>query len=282
MKRLRFRRTGILCILLFMCFVIKAQSPLLRQKLQNQQLHYAAHRGGHLQSPENSIAAIAEAIEAGATVVEVDVRATKDGVLILMHDKTVDRTTSGKGKVSDLTFQEIQQLFLRDTPYGVIGKHKVPTLEDALSRSKGRIIVDLDFKEERKGYDTKTYALINTLNMDDEVLFFLYDYRDMQALYSLNSKITLMPRARSVKELKEIVKSNLTFVAHIDESFDNNEELMALRNKDFYLWINTLGDTDEQALLIGTEVYQDFLKKYPFVRIIQTDNPFLWKTMLNR
>lgn len=259
---------------------VYGQSLPLKHRLQAHELHYAAHRGAHQENPENSLASIRNAIVAGATVVEVDVRATKDGVLILMHDKTVDRTTSGKGKVTDLTFAEIQQLYLRETPHGVVGQHRVPTLKEALECSKGHIIVDLDFKEERAGFSAKTYALITELAMEDEVLFFLYDYRDMELLHTLNPTITLFPRARNKKDLEEIVRSKRTYIAHIDDSFTDVDYLLSLRNNDFYLWINTLGDFDDQAEINGLDVYRSFLSSYPFVRIIQTDMPYLWKNLL--
>ncbi|WP_240775497.1 glycerophosphodiester phosphodiesterase family protein [Sphingobacterium psychroaquaticum] len=260
----------------------KAQSTNLRATLASSKLHYAAHRGAHRQYPENSLAAIEEAIALGATVVEVDVRATKDGVLVLMHDKTVDRTTTGKGKVSDLTFAELQKLRLRQTANGAASDHKIPTLEEAFVRSKGRIIMDLDFKEERREFVKQTYDLIAQEGMEDGVLFFMYDYKDMGEAYALNPKITLFPRARSMKELKKIMRSKMTFIAHIDESFQKNDKLMALHKKDFYLWINTLGEVDEQARTQGAAAYHSFLEQYPFVQVIQTDNPEIWKTVLKR
>src|SRR6478672_7884440 len=68
------------------------------------------HMGSCADRPGNTLASIRRAIEAGAHVAEVDVRTTKDGVLVCMHDAEVDRTTNGKGKVADLTRTEIQKL----------------------------------------------------------------------------------------------------------------------------------------------------------------------------
>ncbi len=70
----------------------------------------AAHRGAHLEDPENSLAAFRKTISIGIDIIELDVRCTKDGVLVCMHDKTVDRTTNGKGNVKDLSFDEIRKL----------------------------------------------------------------------------------------------------------------------------------------------------------------------------
>ncbi|WP_408008279.1 glycerophosphodiester phosphodiesterase family protein [Pseudalkalibacillus sp. A8] len=105
------------------------------------------HRGQWREYPENSLAAINEAIEDGTEVVEIDVHLTADGVPVLMHDTTVDRTTNGTGKVSDLTLAQIKDLRLRE---GLGGKtaelteHAIPTLEEVMLAVKDRAIINLD------------------------------------------------------------------------------------------------------------------------------------------
>src|SRR5260370_483413 len=68
------------------------------------------HRGNHVAYPENSMAAYEEAIKVDADYIEIDLRTTKDGQLISMHDATVNRMTDGTGAVKDLTFAEIEKL----------------------------------------------------------------------------------------------------------------------------------------------------------------------------
>ncbi|WON95614.1 glycerophosphodiester phosphodiesterase family protein [Sphingobacterium sp. UGAL515B_05] len=258
-----------------------AQSNDLIKKLDQKSLHVAAHRGAHLEQPENSIAAIEEAIRQGASVVEVDVRATKDGVLVLMHDKTVNRTTTGQGEVAKQTYAELQQLHLRKKSNGEASDHVIPTLSEALRVAKGKILVDLDFKEDRKEFIKKTYALVEQEGMEDQVLFFLYDYKDMPKIYKLNPTITLFPRARSMKDLAAILKMKLTSIVHLDESFIDTEKLNALRQKGIYFWMNSLGEYDDKTEQEGKKAYRSFLEKYPFVRLIQTDHPSLWREVLS-
>ncbi|OJZ02141.1 MAG: hypothetical protein BGP15_11735 [Sphingobacterium sp. 40-24] len=258
-----------------------AQSKDLITKLDQQSLHIAAHRGAHLEQPENSIAAIEEAIRQGASVVEVDVRATKDGVLVLMHDKTVNRTTTGQGELAKQTYAELQQLHLRKKANGEASDHVIPTLSEALRVAKGKIIVDLDFKEDRKEFIKKTYELVEQEGMEDQVLFFLYDYKDMPKIYKFNPTITLFPRARSMKDLEAILKMKLTSIVHLDESFTDTEKLNALRKQGIYFWMNSLGEYDDKAEQEGKEAYRSFLEKYPFVRLIQTDHPSLWREVLS-
>lgn len=102
-----------------------------------------AHRGDWRFAPENSLAAIEHSIRSGVDVVELDVQKTKDGRLILMHDETLDRTTTGTGKISDWTLDSIKTLYLKNGA-NIKTIHRVPTLEEALLTAKGRIMVNLD------------------------------------------------------------------------------------------------------------------------------------------
>ena len=102
-----------------------------------------AHRGDWRYAPENSIAAIEHSIAVGVDVVELDLQLTRDSVLIVMHDATLNRTTTGKGRVADWTLDSIRTLKLKNG-CGIRTKHAVPTLEEALLAAKGRVLVNLD------------------------------------------------------------------------------------------------------------------------------------------
>jgi glycerophosphoryl diester phosphodiesterase len=115
----------------------------------------AAHRAQWRAAPENSVPAVLAAFEDGAEIVELDVRLTADGVPVLMHDTTVDRTTDGTGRVDSLTLAQIERLRLREGLGGsqaALTDERVPTLEDAMRLAKHRGLVNLDkgwpFREE--------------------------------------------------------------------------------------------------------------------------------------
>lgn len=99
-----------------------------------------AHRGASRYAPENTLEAFREALRRKADAVEFDVRRTKDGHLVIMHDRSVRRTTDGAGFVSDLSFQEIRKL---RGPNGEV----VPILQEVLDILKGRCICKIDMKE---------------------------------------------------------------------------------------------------------------------------------------
>ena len=108
----------------------------------------AVHRGDWRNHPENSIPAIKSAIEMGADIVELDVALTADSVLVLCHDRTVDRTATGSGAVSDLTLEQIRSLRLYAGHRAQATELLMPTLREAMELCKDRIVINID-----KGYE---------------------------------------------------------------------------------------------------------------------------------
>ena len=106
---LRQRAGGCLVILVAVPLVYYGIQVLLRTR-QLTSLQIIAHRGSPITEPENTLAAFQNAINQGEDWLEFDVQMTKDGVLVVIHDETVDCTTSGTGAVRDLTLEQIRSL----------------------------------------------------------------------------------------------------------------------------------------------------------------------------
>ena len=124
-----------------------------------------AHRGEAKLAPENTLAAFEIAIEEGAKSIEIDVRATADGHLVLMHDDDVSRTTDGEGKISEMTLDEVKSLRIDPKPWmSVSEEQEVPTLEEALLFIKGRALADLDMKNADPGLLVETIEMADALN----------------------------------------------------------------------------------------------------------------------
>ncbi|MBA4187042.1 MAG: hypothetical protein C0467_03395 [Planctomycetaceae bacterium] len=116
------------------------------------------HKGSCADRPENTLASIRRAAEAGAHAAEVDVRTTKDGFLVCMHDDTLDRTTDAKGKVSEFTLAEIKKLDAGSKFDKKFASERVPTLQEVLTTAKGKVGVMLDLKEPDEAYVKKIVA----------------------------------------------------------------------------------------------------------------------------
>jgi glycerophosphoryl diester phosphodiesterase len=109
----------------------------------------ASHRACWKKASENSLDGIQACIADGIDMVEIDLRTTRDGALVLMHDETVDRTTDGHGAVAHLTLAELRRLRLRDHgggPAGALTDRRVPTFAEALTTARGRVLVNIDVK----------------------------------------------------------------------------------------------------------------------------------------
>lgn len=135
-----------LAVIIAGSFFGATRTDAIREKLVSGDRDYvfvAMHRGDWRNFPENSKGAILSSIRLGADIVELDVHMTKDGRFVLNHDKTIDRTTTGKGKVHDLTLAEIKQFKMRDKD-GKPTDYEVLTLEEALELTRGKILVNID------------------------------------------------------------------------------------------------------------------------------------------
>lgn len=105
------------------------------------------HRAGAAIAPENTLGAIRQAIRLRADYVEVDVRTTRDGALVIMHDARVDRMTDGHGAVRDLTLAEIRRLRVKNEFGPSFEKERVPAFDEVLSLCRGKVHVYLDHKD---------------------------------------------------------------------------------------------------------------------------------------
>lgn len=127
------------------------------------------HRGASKEAPENTLEAYAAAMDLGADGVEIDVRRSKDGVLYLFHDDTLDRETNGSGKVKDLTYHELLKL----TPKRIYGRAnkdtRPPTLTAFLVLARQRaMLLHLDIKE--SGIQNELADMFSKMDMWDHIV----------------------------------------------------------------------------------------------------------------
>lgn len=219
-----------------------------------------AHRGNHVSVPENTLASYQEAINCGADYVEVDVRATKDGHLVVMHDGTVDRTTNGSGKVADMTFEQIRALKVFNNNKKT---HRVPEFQEVLQVCKGKINIYLDFKD---GDIEKTWKLIREAGMEHHVIVYLNKKEQYAGWQAVAPHVPLMTSAPDeVKNPQQLA----AFLDHMHVSVLDNvhapEMLHALHAHKGQAWL------DVQSRTEGPESWEKVLA-HP-VDGLQTDHP---------
>lgn len=201
-----------------------------------------AHRGAHNNVPENSLASFRKAIELGLDIFELDIRATKDDSLVIMHDKTVDRTTDGHGAVADLTFEEIRRLHLK---FGdKVTEEKVPTLEEALTVAKGKILVDLDIKVNKFSEILAVVTRTKTLNT---VFALLYQPIYGKMIKEKSPGFRTLIRAYDEASMDTLFTVTPTEAVHIDNHFNTASVVNKIRSHGARVFINALDDADKLA-----------------------------------
>jgi len=226
------------------------------------------HRGTIIWGPENTIDAFNAAIGMGADAVEMDVRNTKDGVLILMHDDTLDRTTNCSGSISQKTFDEIKDCKVFPIQPG-IQSAEIPTFSKALNELNGKTVIDLHLNTALIGQVAEE---IKAAGMQDQVMV-LTSSKALAELYAKND-FAVLALAETYSNVLEFLDMTTKPVA-----IEVDVELLPLVQKLVHssgsrLFVDALGACD----LIGENCYRKLVLSG--ADIIQTDNlpklvPFL-------
>ncbi|MEX2216230.1 MAG: glycerophosphodiester phosphodiesterase family protein [Phycisphaeraceae bacterium] len=177
----------------------------------------SAHRGGSGKGwPENCIETFQHTLEHTFAIMEVDPRYTKDGHIVLHHDATLERTTSGKGKVADHTLAELKQLRLKDAA-GTLTDYTIPTLDEALAWAKGKTILVLDQKDVPARDRLKK---VMELKAEAHAMLIIYSFADAKACYETSKDIMMEVMIPSRAKGEEFEKTGvpwanvIAFVGH--------------------------------------------------------------------
>lgn len=281
------------------CLTLSAQTRVERilQALSDPSSGYVAviaHRGDWRNWPENSIPAIEAAIAMGADAVEVDAARTKDGVLAISHDSSIDRTTIGKGKIEDLTYEQIRKFCMRAGNNIKKPGVYIPTLSDVLDICKDRCLVNIDRGFE---YYSEILELAASKGMEGQIVINAkaspekwaeeYSKHEKNLLYAPIVKYTKEVWPEKAADFEGFTGSATPFFAYEivwDGTLDGADEIIKkVRESGSLVWINTLWPSmhggegaaidDDTAFYDPVSVYGKFLQLGP--RIILTDRPAL-------
>jgi glycerophosphoryl diester phosphodiesterase len=226
-----------------------------------------SHRGNHVHVPENTVAAVTEAIRAGADYVEIDLRTTKDGFLVLSHDATVGRMTDGKGNVKDLTLAEIKGLrivgpALDGTRDSVL--YCIPEFAAVLAACKGKINIYLDFKDADVA---ESWRQIRAAGMEKSVVVYLNkesQYGDWRRVAPAMPLMSSVPRGvKTAEQLEHFLAT--TRLEVLDNVYDSTL-LPLVRAKGVAVWLDVEGPGESDSLWRATIVGKG-------IQGVQTDHP---------
>ena len=298
------RRLFLAFVLAATAFVASAESrtdKLLRE-LRDPKSNYVfviAHRGDWRNFPENSLEAIESVIKMGVDIVELDVHRTADGELVVCHDKTIDRTTNGKGKISELTLDYIRTRNLR-AGHKIVTRFKMPTLEEALDVCKGRILINID-----KGinYYDQIMDMLVKRNMVDQVIIKssksaasmkeFFAQHDKNMLYMPVVNYNTKSWGKHEQLFNEYLTTDLPFIAFEmcwNGTLPNEKKVFnKVVKSGKRLWINSLwnslcggkADLEDDAAIFNQDKTYGKILSYG-TSMIQTDRPALLIDYLNK
>jgi glycerophosphoryl diester phosphodiesterase len=190
----------------------------------------SAHRGGARPGfPENCIATFENTLRHIPAIIEVDPRLTKDSVVILMHDATIDRTTNGTGRVADYTWDELKKLKLRDID-GNVTAYGIPTLDEALAWAKGKTILILDKKTVPV---EMTARIITERKAESYAMVIAYSYAEAKKYHEINRNIVMEVFMANKDRVKEFENSGVPWeniVAFIGQQRPEDKEIYGTIN----------------------------------------------------
>ncbi|MDN3652078.1 glycerophosphodiester phosphodiesterase family protein [Thalassotalea ponticola] len=166
-----------------------------------------AHRGGTgLGEPENTLAAFEQAIRDGIDVIEIDLRSTKDGAIVVIHDETVNRTTNGRGKVIDHTLAELKQL---DAGRG----QRIPTYQEVLQllvETDITLLIDIKNTPPIKAFDV--IRITEQYNAISKVIIGPRDVDDLIAFRRLNPNIRTLGFILTIDDIEPFIQAGVDII----------------------------------------------------------------------
>lgn len=221
------------------------------------------HRGTVKFAPENTIAAFNKAIELGVDLLEMDVRETKDGQLVIMHDMNIGRTTTGKGDVAELTLEQIQKFEAGSKFDSKFTGEPVPTFAAVLEAIKGRALPDIDFKA---GDPQKVIDAVRAAGLIGKCTLYCGDWEKLHKTLELEKGFIIRPTApKGIDGLEKVIAEFDPPIVNIDWVNFSEAFVREIHLRGKLAFVNTMGKTDgkesiQRAVNAGADYIQtDYL-----------------------
>ncbi len=237
----------------------------------------SGHRGGMMAGyPENCIESFEKTLTMMPSFFEIDPRMTKDGVIVLMHDATIDRTTNGKGRVRDYTYEELQQFNLVDRD-GNVTPYKIPTLESAIRWSQGKTILNLDIKDVPLEVMSK---FINSLSPAN-VMYTVHNASQARLLLDRDPDAMFSLWCKNLKEFKKYDAAGIPWsqtMAYVGRMMLSKQKpLYDKLHENGVMCMISVAPTHDQRFTEAERVAGYKLETMSPCDVIETDYPYLFQ-----
>ncbi len=234
----------------------------------------AAHRGGYARdreqgAPENTVANVDVAVAAGFDLYETDIRRTRDGVFVVVHDDTLDRETNGTGPVEELTLEEVKKLKKRYRD-GSLSDEPVATLEELLSAGRDRILFKADPKSGVLEAFGELATMIDGLDMSDQV-FLRVGFKDADTIAAAHAagapRVELMFKVDRAEQVRRVVDRfkprtiQINFEKGDDLTDEKRQAIRAALDRGVLVQTHAYGDESEWRELaeVGVRMFHSAL-----------------------
>ena len=220
-----------------------------------------AHRGFSGAAPENTLSAFKKAIDIGVDVIELDVRFSKDGHLVVFHDDTLERTTRRIGKVAALTLQELKGLDAGSWFGTSFAGERIPTLTEVLELIRGRVLLNIELKKEDHGSYSiveladRTLDEIKKAKMEDQVLFSSFDATAVARILEKDGRLPAAFISRNPWNSPfDVMEGNRFSVLNCRKNTLNAVNLKRARQEGVRIGVWTVNTEEEMEKFISMEV----------------------------
>jgi glycerophosphoryl diester phosphodiesterase len=231
----------------------------------------SAHRGGpEAGFPENAIETFENVLRYGPCLIECDVRISKDGHLVMMHDETLDRTTTGSGKVSDHTLAELKELFLKDNNNKPT-TYRIPTFAEVLQWAVERTVLTVDVKR-----DVSLKQIVSEIRehkAEGHAVVIVYNHEDLLKVHRLAPDLMISASALGIMGVKALLSADVPAVnicAFVGVYEPPRDVYEMLHQKGISTILVTSHNLDNKAAARGIRVYQELYRNG--ADILSTDN----------
>lgn len=240
----------------------------------------SAHRGGrnYEKLPENSMELFRHTISKCPAILEMDISMTRDSILVLMHDATLERTSTGMGLLEEKSWKELQKLFLKDD-FGNTTNYRIPLVEEVLLWGKDKAILSLDVK---KGVPFEMVVdLIEQTKTTDCVFIITYNPADASKVFRLNPDLMISASMRNQEEYARMMDTGIPankLLAFTGTILSEQKYYKLLADRQIPAILGTMGNLDRRASSRGPQVYLELINKG--ISILATDAPIeAWKAI---
>lgn len=255
---------GLFLLSLFMIACLSCSSIKTGEKDTQDKTIVIAHRGGAKLAPENTIAAIKNAIRLGVDMIEIDVHQTSDSVVVVIHDDSIDKTTDGSGLVKELTLSEIKKYDAGSWFSEEFKGEKIPTLDEVMEVMNGRAVLLIEIKDGMDKYPGLERRVVEAVHKHDAIDWCIVQSFNKESILKIkefdSSIVTYRLLGKDFEKFYKVFQNSISNHGRFVDDYDgiaahhsklNSQNIDSIKQAGFGFFSYTINESDEMVRLIN-------------------------------